>query len=123
MTDKEEMKKELDQMNDREQLEMFMASLMMARIKIENRENGVGVISDKLIPVLQKCITNMSRVDELVTKVSNLSENLAIERMSNKRMKTLFEDLAVVLHGNPSLYPPPLNDLVTRIHKEVGLIK
>lgn len=119
----EDIRKEMKQMNDKEHLERFMGALLIGKNSSEHKDRDGGIIAESLIPVMQKAIANLEKVTELTDKVSNLSENLAIERMSNKRMKLLFEDLAGVLHGRPELYPQPLSDLVKRIHKEVGLIK
>lgn len=119
----DEFKKDLDRLSDKEHLENLIGGIMIRKNSAEAEKDGSKAFAEHLLPVLQKCLDNMAKMAEMTDKLSNVSENLVIERISNKRMRTLIEDAAGILHGNPKCYPPPLCDLVARIHKEVGLIK
>jgi len=115
-----EMLAELGRMTDAQLLEVVLATLMMRRATGQDVKEGTETFTARLEPILQTCLVNMKRTKELTDKVVNLSEDLAIERASNRRMSVLMADIADVLHGNPSCYPVPLNDIVARVHKEVG---
>lgn len=110
------MNEELDKLSDRELIEMMLIASTANRI--QNPDQGVKDYSARLEPILKKCLENMTRVAELTTKLIDANDNLAMERSSNKRMRVLLADLAGVLHGDPRLYPAPLNDLVARVQKE-----
>lgn len=109
----------INSMGDRELIEHMICGSMIARL--EKKDADSVAMASRMEPMLRKCLENMTKLDDTLAKLANRSEDLAIERMSNKRMKDLLVDLAGVLHGNPALYPAPLGDLVARIHKEVGL--
>jgi hypothetical protein len=111
---------DLSRMTDRDMIELFLANVLMRRATGQDEKDGTTDFTTRLEPVLVKCLDNMKRVDELTSKVINLSENLAIEKMSNRRMRDLITDAATLLHGPPACYPAPLNELVARIQKEVA---
>jgi hypothetical protein len=110
------MTEELNKLSDRELMEMVLIACTANRI--QSPDPGIKEHSTRLEPILRRCLENMTKVDELMKKLIDANDNLAMERSSNKRMRTLLADLAGVLHGNPVLYPAPLNDLVARIQKE-----
>lgn len=109
----------LSGLDDRGKIEYLIAGSIIA--KQQNQDGDVVTTAEHMLPVLTRCLENMKLLDERTAKLCNVSEDLAIERMSNKRMKDLLADLAGVLCGNPVCYPAPLRDLVARIHREVGL--
>jgi len=107
-------------MDDRRVMDAMFASHVMAGAT--KRLNPIeAALAVKMRDTLARAIKNLERTDELAGKVCNLSEDLAIERMSNKRMRDLLADLRGVLHGAPACYPAPLAELVARIQKEVGI--
>lgn len=110
------MNEELNKLSDRELMEMMLIACTANRI--QSSDASVKEHSARLEPILRTCLENMAKVDDLMKKLIDANDNLAMERSSNKRMRTLLADLAGVLHGNPALYPSPLNDLVARIQKE-----
>lgn len=109
---------DIKKMTDKDILNLLIATTMINVVKEEGCDRVFG---ERLKTLLSKAADNLSKVDDLMTKLIDANDNLAMERSSNKRMRILIADLAGVLHGNPALYPPPLNDLVARVHKEVGL--
>lgn len=115
-----ELMAELGQRTDQELIEIMLATVMMRRATGQDAKEGTAPFTARLEPILRMCVVNMGRVKELTDKVVNISEDLAVERASNRRMRALIKDIADVLHGNPSCYPVPLNDIVARVHKEVG---
>jgi hypothetical protein len=109
---------DLQGMSDPELIKLFLAGMTIRRSTGETKADGSEDFCARLEPVLVKCLENMTRVEELTSKVINLSESLSIEQMSNRRLRKLVTDAATLLHGPPVCYPAPLNELVARIQKE-----
>jgi hypothetical protein len=104
---------------DKKQIEQLIMGAMVTRHN--STDPDVLKLTTNAEGTLRRCLENLEKVDDLMTKVLNLSEDLAIERSSNRRMKALFVDLAKVMYGTPGAYPPPLNELVRKIHDEAGV--
>ena len=107
----------IKKMSDEEMISMMLATMTLRRIGGEEKEEE-KVVCERMRHLLSRAAENLAKVDSLMKKLIDANDNLAMERSSNKRMRALLADLAGVLHGDPRLYPPPLNDLVARVQKE-----
>lgn len=107
---------DFERLSDKELLSVLLHVYQMSAIA--NTDNDAKQMSARLVPILEKCVENMRKVDELMSKLIETNDNLGMERATNKRRLKLLGDFTVFLSERPELYPPPLDDLVRRLHKE-----
>ena len=108
-------------MDDKTILEHIQAGILIGKLQANDKQSREA--AELIGPAIQRAIERLETTERLQRSVGNLSEDLAVERMSNKRMRDLLADLAVALPGNPANYPHPICDLTRRIHREVGTIQ
>lgn len=111
-------KDKISELNDKESLQVLIAGILNARIERRD-DTSFLAFADRMEPVLRKCVENLEELQKVTTKLSNTSEELLIEKLSNRRLKAIIDSGYKVLGGNPDCYPEPIRAFVQAIHKEV----
>ena len=89
---------DIDKLTDRELMEMMVASFTMRRISGEKFEDPDSqALERRISEMMKKTLENLDSVSTLTTKLIDANDNLATERSSNRRLKKLLCDIAVVL--------------------------
>jgi hypothetical protein len=115
------MSKPLEGKSDKEILEHILLSAMMTKLHGESQEQRE--MSATIEPALRRCVELMEKASANTGKLINVSEDLAVERASNKRLRACIAKVALLLAGDPYSYPAEIRDVAIDVHRENGSLE
>jgi hypothetical protein len=105
-----------DNMTDQEILKMVLGA--SAVHSSAEKDEETKKMSQRVSDILLRCINMINEESEVKKRIANLEESLRAEKATARRIKTIVQNGAKILEGNPKNYPAHMQKFVYEIQTE-----